>query len=171
MPEGDRWFIDYDKLKLFLKDKYRPVFYRYFGATDNAPKTEEFARRAESQKRKYAKLSGFGYDVITKPLKYIKQDNGAIKTKGDMDIELTMSIFDSLNDMDTIVLFGGDCDYLPVVERLHAHGKYIRIYSFDKLLSWELRTFAMRSPRCNFVLLDELKDELEYVVAARSVKY
>lgn len=169
MPESERWFVDYSKLMHHLKGTYQPAFYRYFGARDDAPKTEEFERKAKSQQRKYAKFAGFGYDVITKPLKYIKQDDGSVKTKGDMDIELTLSIFDSLNDIDTVILFGGDCDYLPVVERLHAQGKFVRIYSFDKLLSWELRMFAMKNTRCNFVLLDGLRSELAYAPLAKNV--
>lgn len=162
MEREQRWFVDYSKLKAYLKEKYRPQFYKFYGAMDTEPKTPDFARKAKIQSKMYAKLEGMGYDVITKPLKYIKQDDGTYKTKGDMDIELTMDIMGALNDLDCIVLISGDCDYHTPIKSFHAQGKYIRIFSFDKLLSWELRTFAINNIRCSFKTLDSLKDEIIY---------
>ncbi|MGC1176971.1 MAG: NYN domain-containing protein [Candidatus Saccharimonadales bacterium] len=160
MKKDDRWFVDYAKLKDYLKDRYKPQFYKFYGAIDTKPKTDVFVRRAAGQAKMYAKLEGMGYDVITKPLKYIRQSDGTFKTKGDMDIELTMGIMAALDDLDTIVLLSGDCDYHTPVKSFHAQGKYIRILSFDNLLSWELRTFAMNNTRCSFKILDELKEEI-----------
>lgn len=163
MKPENRWFIDYSKLKAYLKERYRPQFYKFYGAVDTKPKTEVFAQRARVQSKIYAKLEGMGYDIITKPLKYIKQQDGTFKTKGDMDIELTMDIMGALNDLDTIVLVSGDSDYHTPIQRFHAQGKYIRILSFNALLSWELRTFAMNNPRCSFATLDSLREQIEYM--------
>lgn len=160
-PEA-RWFVDYAKLKKYLKERYKPEFYKFYGAVDNAPKSPEFVRKAQSQAKMYAKLEGMGYDVITKPLKYIKKDDGTYHTKGDMDIELTMDIMAALNDLDCIVLVSGDCDYHTPIKSFHAQGKYIRIMSFDALLSWELRTFAMNNIRCSFKTLDSLEETIKY---------
>lgn len=165
MELADRWFVDYTKLKAYLKERYKPQFYKFYGAVDLEPKTEVFKNRAAGQAKMYAKLEGMGFDVITKPLKYIKQEDGTFKTKGDMDIELTMDIMGALNDLDTIVLISGDCDYHTPIKSFHAQGKYIRILSFDALLSWELRTFAMNNTRCSFATLDSLKDIIQYVNA------
>lgn len=162
MKPEDRWFVDYKKLKNYLKNRYKPQFYKFYGSVDTEPKTEVFTRRAKIQAKMYAKLTGMGYDVITKPLKYIKNDDGTFKTKGDMDIELTMGIIDALSDLDTIVLISGDSDYHTAIQSFHAQGKYIRIYSFDDLLSWELRSFAMKNTRCSFVILDSLKEDIQY---------
>lgn len=161
LPE-ERWFIDYEKLKAYLKQHYRPVFYKLYTAVDERPKSQKFIERARIQVKMNAKLEGMGYDVITKPLKYIKQGDGTFKTKGDMDIELSMDMMGALNDLDTVVLISGDCDYLKPVQTLHVMGKYIRIISFDKLLSWELRTFAMRNARCSFATIDSLKEQVRY---------
>lgn len=162
MEPENRWFVDYKKFKKLLKSQYRPQFYKYFGAVDTAPKSREFVRKAKRQAKMYAKLDGLGYDVITKPLKYIKKEDGTYTTKGDMDVELSMAVMGSVNDLDTVVLVGGDCDYDVLVQSLHSQGKYIRIYSFDDLLSWELRTFAIKNTRCSFKTLDTLKDKIEY---------
>ncbi len=163
MKPEERWFVDYQKFKNYLKDRYKPQFFKFYGATDDAPKTPEFAEKAARQKKMYAKLQGIGFDVITKPLKYIKNEAGGYSTKGDMDIELTMDIMGALPDIDTIVLVSGDCDYHTAVKSFHIAGKYIRIISFDKLLSWELRTFAMQNTRCSFTTFDKLKEHVEYI--------
>lgn len=162
LDKSERWFVDYFKFKSYLKEKYKPEFYKYYGAIDTEPKTDIFKKRAETQEKMYLKLEGMGYDVITKPLKYIKNDDGSFQTKGDMDIELTMGIIESADDLDCIVLVSGDCDYNSLVKNMHAKGKYIRIMSFDELLSWELRTFAIKNIRCSYKTLDSLKDEIKY---------
>jgi uncharacterized LabA/DUF88 family protein len=169
MESDVRWFVDYEKIKDYLKLHYKPQFYRFFGAIDTEPKSPVFVEKAKMQARIYAKLEGMGYDVILKPLKYIKQDDGTYKTKGDMDVELSMSAMDSINDLDTFVLFGGDCDYHPLIQRLHSQGKHIRIYSFDALLSWELRTFAIKNTRCSYKTIDSLKDKFEYIKITENV--
>jgi uncharacterized LabA/DUF88 family protein len=79
-----------------------------------------------------------------------------------MDIEITMGIYETLSDIDTIILVSGDSDYHSVIQKFHAQGKYIRIYSFANRLSWELKTFAIKNPRCNYILFDDLKDELQF---------
>lgn len=169
MKPEDRWFVDYPKLKGYLKDRYKPLFYKFYGVTDDEPKTEDFKRKAEAQRRMYAKLEGAGFDVITKPLKYIKNDDGSYTTKGDMDIELTMGIMGAIEDIDTIVLIAGDSDYHAPIQTFHNQGKYIRILSFDALLSWELRTFAINNTRCSFKTLDELKEVIEYIPSPKSL--
>lgn len=163
MPAESRWFVDYAKLKAYLKERYKPQFYKFYGAIDSKPKSDVFAQKAARQAKMYARLEGLGYDVITKSLKYIKQEDGTYKTKGDMDIELTMDIMGALNDLDTIVLISGDCDYHTPIKKFHAQGKYIRILSFNELLSWELRTFAMNNTRCSFATLDDIKEHIEHI--------
>ncbi len=61
------------------------------------------------------------------------------------------------------ILFSGDSDYLKLVEDCFNKGKSIRIYSFEDMLSWELKQFAFTHPRCNYILLDKLKYDLELV--------
>lgn len=157
---SEAWRIDFRRLKNYFKRRYDPDFYNYYGVTADRPTTPEHARSAAAQKRFYASLNRMGYRVVTKPLKYITQDDGAVKTKGDMDIELTMGIVEALDDIDLIILVSGDSDYLDAIQRFHSQEKYIRIYSFGHVLSWELKDFAIKSPRCSYHLLENLKDDL-----------
>ena len=102
-----------------------------------------------------------GYEVITKPLKYIRHQDGRFTTKGDMDVEMTMGILDNLACLDVIVLVSGDSDYLELVKRAETAGKQVIIFSFDKLLSWELRTFAANSKRCRYKKIETIRHLIE----------
>src|SRR3989344_126896 len=155
------YYISFEKLRDFLKEKYSPVFYNYYGVEDKAPKKEPYITRALGTKKFHNKIAGMGYNVHRKDLKYIGRDI----TKGDTDMEIGVDMNRLINDYDNIVLFSGDYDFLSPVTYYHSLGKYIRIYSFEETLSWELKEFAIKNPRCNYKLLDELRSELEYIPA------
>lgn len=156
--DEDNYYIDFEKLKKHLKQHYSPMFYNYYSGVDLKPRTLEFEEKAKKALRFHNKLNGIGYNVVTKPLKYIGN-----KTKCDMDVEISMAMRDALDDVDNIILISGDSDFLTAVQHCHGKNKYIRIYSFRNFLSWELKEFALKQPRCNFRIFDDLKDEIEYV--------
>lgn len=161
MGAGERWSIDFAKLKTHLEGEYQPLFLKYYGTQDTQPRSPKFKAKARVEARIYAKLAKLGYEVITKPLKYINHANGRITTKGDMDVEITMGIMDNLDSLDTIVLVSGDSDYLNLVNRAHEMGKRIVIVSFDKLLSWELRAFAEDNERCRYIKIESIRQDIE----------
>jgi len=149
--------VDFLKLKKHLKKQFSPVVFNYYACEDNNPKNKKYQIQAENQKKFYRKLEGFGYKVERKELKHLACGD----TKCDMDVELTMDLRNYENDLDCIILFSGDSDYFKVVQYYWTIGKYIRIFSFEELLSWELKTFAINNPRCNYKLIDEIKSEIE----------
>jgi uncharacterized LabA/DUF88 family protein len=78
-----------------------------------------------------------------------------------MDIEIVMDLRNYEDDIDCIILFSGDSDYLKAVEYYWLKGKFIRFFSFEELLSWELKTFAINNPRCNYKLINEIREKIE----------
>ena len=76
-----------------------------------------------------------GYKVIGKPLKYIKQIDGSIITKGNVDVEMTLGIINNLDNLDEIILVLGDSNFLTLVQDIYRKGKTVRIISFQKRLS------------------------------------
>lgn len=151
--------ICFSKLKRFLKQNYSPVFYNYYICEDQNPTREPYISRALAQKKFIQRLEGFGYNVKKKDLKILKCGD----TKCDTDLEIGMDLHKHVQDMDNIILFSGDSDFKTAVETFHSMGKHIRIYSFKSSLAWELKEFAIKNPRCNYKLLDELKDKLERI--------
>lgn len=159
----ERWTIDFLKLKEYLKQKYSPAFFKFYDCVDEKPTNAKYVERAVGSSNFHKKLSGYGYDVILKPLKYIQDKHTKkIFTKGDMDVAIVVDIKNALSDIDNVILFSGDSDFLPVVQDAHAAGKYIRVYSYQHTLAWELKDFAIKNVRCNYMLIDGLRDKLDY---------
>ena len=130
MKPQQRWFIDFDKFKKYLKVEYNPLFIKYYDAVDTQPRTNSFKNKAQAKSKFHAKLTGWGYDVITKPLKYIREKDGSFKTKGNMDIELAIDIIEAVDTVDLIILISGDSDYIPPIELAYKQGKHIAIVLF-----------------------------------------
>lgn len=154
-------WIDFAKFKAWLHKKYQPIFIKYYGVIDHKPRNAKFKIRAQAQAKLYAKMQKMGYEVITKPLKYIKQTKNRVRTKGDVDLELALDVMKHLNDIDEIILITGDSDYLVLAETLVEHNKTVHIISFRKLLSSELRTFAEQNNQCDYWILETLRQYIE----------
>ena len=161
MKPQQRWFIDFDKFRTYLQNQYSPSFVKYYDTVDTQPRTNSFKNKAQAKSRFHAKLTKVGYDVVAKPLKYIRQNDGSFKTKGNMDIELAIDMIKEADALDLIILISGDSDYTASIKLLHKQGKAIIIISFDKLLSWELRRFTENNSRCRYVCLDKIKTVIE----------
>ena len=158
-----RWFIDFAKFQAWLRNEYQPLFFKYYGTVDVKPRTAKFRARAQAEARLYAKMEKMGYEVITKPLKYIRQKGGTFITKGDMDIELVLGIMENLDSLDEIIIVSGDSDYLAPVQLVYGRGKSIHVLSFRKLLSWELRTFAEENDSCDYRVLESIRKHIELI--------
>ncbi len=150
--------ICFEKLKEFLKVNHSPIFYNVYACQDISPKKEPYITKSAKHAKFLRFLEGKGYNVIKKDLKYIGN-----QTKCDTDVEITMDLHKHLPDIDNIVLFSGDSDFLSAAKYFQSIGKYVHVYSFDSGLAWELRIFAFQTPRFNFTILDSLKGDLERV--------
>ncbi len=148
--------ICYIKLRQFLKSQHKPTFYNVYVCQDRNPKTEPYITRAAKMAKFVNFLRGTGYTIVDKDLKIIGHE-----TKCDTDVEITMDLHKHVNDLDNIVVFTGDSDFVSAVKHFQSVGKNIHIYSFKSSLAWELKTLAMQTPRVSFTLLDNLRDVLE----------
>ncbi|MHB1492258.1 MAG: NYN domain-containing protein [Thermoplasmataceae archaeon] len=62
--------------------------------------------------------------------------------KNSADIELSLSVQETIitrEDIDTIVIFAGDRDYLPIANRAREKGKNLHFVGFEKSLSGDLK--------------------------------
>jgi len=148
--------LDWFKVKEYLKENYNVSFFNYYACEDNNP-TIGYEESALRQKKFLNKLEGMGYSVIRKELKHLSCGD----TKCDMDVELVMDIRNFEDDIDCIIIFAGDSDYLAMVQYYWNKGKHIRIFSFEEGLSWELKVFSIEKPRCSYKLLNEIRDKIE----------
>jgi uncharacterized LabA/DUF88 family protein len=70
-----------------------------------------------------------GYTVVTKAVKESFGSIGRRKTKGSMDIELTIDAMELVEHIDEMVLFSGDGDFRPLVDAMQRRGVRVTVVS------------------------------------------
>jgi len=103
-------------------------------------------------------LSYNGFTVITKPAKEFQNiTTGKKRTKGDMDVDLTVDALLAADWLDHIVLFSGDGDFCALVKAIQAKGVRVSIVSTSRsqppIIADELKRQAD-----NFIELADLVD-------------
>lgn len=93
-------------------------------------------------------LSHQGYRVIEKKAKTYHSETLGPITKGNMDVDMACDMLDIGPYVDRVVMVTGDCDFLPVVERLHRIGRRITVIS----------TIKTRPAMCSEELLKAVDD-------------
>jgi len=118
------WHIDYRNVFHYFTDNRELSGAWYFTAIPPAGDPDAVNRY---KKFKYA-LTQIGFRVKDKEVRVLYDKNtGVAKLKGNLDIELVFRMLSAVETYDTVVLLGGDSDYLPVIEHLVNLGKKIII--------------------------------------------
>ena len=80
----------------------------------------------------------WGFIVRTKPIKIIRLKNGQKIWKGNLDIELSLEMVDTVESYETAILISGDSDFAPIIDRIKRKGKRILVMSTKNHISKEL---------------------------------
>lgn len=135
--------FDYEKLKLYLKNKFNASELKIFYYT--AYPKEGTREQSQDGKHKFFTYlkKGLEFTVRKKELKRIVEHNelgDLIQEKGNMDVEMTIDAIHFCKKYDTAILFTGDSDFLALVNYLRNGGKKVFIFSSKNNISQELRT-------------------------------
>jgi uncharacterized LabA/DUF88 family protein len=99
-----------------------------------------------------------GYSLITKPIKTIYDANtGVKKQKANLDIEIVLDMFNTIDSYDKAVLISGDGDFERALTLLRAKGKQFTVIATDKFIAKELRNVAGR----HYTRFDDIRDKVE----------
>ncbi len=101
------WKVDYNKLRVYLKDKY------------NVEKAYLFMGYVEGNQSIYKRLQEDGYIVIFKPTLVYKDGS----TKGNCDAELVLHAMIEYNNYDKAVIVSGDGDFFCLAKYLKDNHK------------------------------------------------
>jgi len=82
--------------------------------------------------------------VRSKRIKTIVLDDGTTKQKANLDIEIAMDMFNTIDNYDIAVLFSGDGDFERAIELVRSRGKDIYVVSTSQYVARELRNCAGR---------------------------
>lgn len=118
--------VDYVKLLDYFKRDYHVVRAFYFTALP--PKEVKSSLRPMVDF-----IEHHGYTVIQKETKSFYDENTKeVKLKGNMDVDIAAYIWKYSALLDEVVLFSGDGDFRPIVERVQELGLTCRIVSTMK---------------------------------------
>ena len=70
-----------------------------------------------------------GYTMVTKPTKEFIDAAGRRKTKGNMDIEISIGLMEMAAHIDHALLFSGDGDFRPLIEAVQRRGLRVTVIS------------------------------------------
>jgi uncharacterized LabA/DUF88 family protein len=143
------WWIDPKKLLDWIRRKGDIVDAFYYVGVDAS---------GESRQEGYLKaLTYMGYCLVTKHLKMIAQPNGSILKKANLDVEIVLDLFNTIDAYDMAVLVSGDADFERPLQLLRARGKRFLVMSTAGFVAKEIREVA----GMHFLDFQEIRAEVE----------
>ena len=98
-----------------------------------------------------------GYTVRTKILKeYYDDVSGRYSQKANLDIEIVVDMFNTVDQYDEVVLFSGDGDFERAIELLRSKNTHITVVSTEGMIARELRNATDQ-----YVDLNDIRDQIE----------
>lgn len=140
-----QWSIDLRKLLSYIGTYYGKVVdaYYYIGLEATPDTGMQGFLNA---------LPKMGYALRTKPIKIVGG-----KRKGNLDVEIVLDMFSTIDLYDTAVLVSGDGDFDRALQLLRAKGKRFKVLSTEGFVAHELRNTA----GMHYIDLANLRAELE----------
>ena len=143
------WFFDPRKvLENFTKDPTVSLVnaFWYTGLKD-----------AQDQRGFRDALISLGYTVRTKILKeYYDDVSGRYSQKANLDIEIVVDMFNTVDQYDKVVLFSGDGDFERAIELLRSKNTHITVVSTEGMIARELRNATDR-----YIDLNDIRSNIE----------
>lgn len=139
------WLIDYQKLRLYLKNKY------------GVEKAFMFIGLVANNQKLYTMLQAAGFILIFKPtVRYF--ENGKETVKGNVDAELVLhaSAIEYAN-YDQSIIISGDGDFACLIDFLSENDKLLHVFTPNSKYSSLLRPYSTY-----IVELSQLQGSLEF---------
>jgi uncharacterized LabA/DUF88 family protein len=102
-------------------------------------------------------LISLGYTVRTKILKeYYDDSSGRYSQKANLDIEIVVDMFNTVEQYDRVVLLSGDGDFERAIELLRSKNTHITVVSTEGMIARELRNATDR-----YIDLNDIREQIE----------
>ncbi|MCL4364356.1 NYN domain-containing protein [Patescibacteria group bacterium] len=124
------WALDFGKFRQLLITKYR------------VKKTFLFIGFVQGNQALYTHLQSVGYICVFKPTLEMKDKNGKVKVKGNVDAELVLHSMIEWSKYDQAVIVSGDGDFHCLIEYLAEKNKLSKLIVPNKRYSSLLRKFG-----------------------------
>lgn len=144
-----QWWIDPSKLLKWIETKGEIVDAFYYVGVDIP---------SEARQDAFLKaLTYMGYALVTKDLKTVVQEDGQLKKKANLDIEIVLDMFNTIDHYDMVVLVSGDGDFERPLQLLRSRGKKFLVISTQGSVAREIREVAGR----HFVDFQRIRKKIE----------
>lgn len=133
--DGLGWFADPKKILNYLT-KYGEITDAYYYIGQDAPPEA-------NQQAFLDALPNMGYSLVSKQIKTIFDvKTGTTKKKANLDIEIVLDMFNTIDNYDMAVLVSGDGDFERPLQLLKSRGKQFKIIATEKYIAREIRSVA-----------------------------
>ncbi len=103
-------------------------------------------------------LTTIGYSLVTKPIKTIyDSETGDSKQKANLDIEIVLDMFNTIDNYDMAILISGDGDFERALQLLKARGKKYKVIATSGMISKEIRNVC----GMHYIDFQNIKDLVE----------
>ena len=151
--EGLNWFADPKKLLDHIEATYGEITDAFYYIGKDAPPDAR-------QQAFLSALPNMGFSVVTKQIKTIYDaKSGTTKKKANLDIEIVLDMFNTIDMYDMAILVSGDGDFERALQLLKARGKKAVVMSTTGFIASELRATAGR----HYVDLADLESKIKRV--------
>jgi uncharacterized LabA/DUF88 family protein len=143
------WWVDPKRLLDWIRSLGELVDAYYYVAVDNPiePQQENFLKA----------LTYMGYSLVTKGLRTIPGDDGFDRKKANLDVEIVVDMFTTIDNYDLAVLVSGDADFERPLLALRARGKRFLVMSTQGFVAREIRAQA----GMHFVDFHDIREQVE----------
>lgn len=143
------WFFDPKRvLEYFTREKGIELVNAFWYTGLKDPQDQRGFRDA---------LISLGYTVRTKILKeYYDDSSGRYSQKANLDIEIVVDMFNTVEQYDRVILFSGDGDFERAIELLRSKNTHITVVSTEGMIARELRNATDR-----YIDLNDIRDYIE----------
>lgn len=128
-----KWFIDPKKLLAWVATRGQVVDATYYVSTDPTNDKQMAFLKA---------LYHMGFSVEQKPIKTFSQGDGSEKHKANLDVEIVVDMFNTIDRYDEAILVSGDADFVRPLQALKARGKQFLVISTHGFVAKEMRQLA-----------------------------
>lgn len=143
-----KWWIDSKKLLDYITEDHGDIVdATYYVGVDSTKNQDDYLKF----------LMNIGFSIERKDLKTIIQEDGTEKKKANLDIEIVLDMFNTIENYDMAILVSGDGDFERPLKLLKARGRKFIVMSSQGFVAKEIREVA----GMHYKDFQSLRDRLE----------
>jgi uncharacterized LabA/DUF88 family protein len=149
-----KWWIDSKKLLDYITEDHGDIVdATYYVGVDSTKNQDDYLKF----------LMNIGFSIERKDLKTIIQEDGTEKKKANLDIEIVLDMFNTIENYDMAILVSGDGDFERPLKLLKARGRKFLVMSSQGFVAKEIREVSGMHYRDFQTLRERLEKDQRWI--------